>query len=244
MLLTNPPFEYIIGVYKGGNAMNLLAALPTWGIIVIVVVALIVAGIVALVISLIVREKRDKKGEMTAEEQRVAAESPAEQKSAPQLEEPSAQRKAPEDKKTPSVSAAAVQEERSAPEEEEPAYAEPEEKPAPPVRTQKVEKSVKKEPAKEAAPEKPAEPTAQPAEAAPAAEEKARPAYKTYHVSKRKAENKWQVKMAGGAKAIKMFITQAEAIDFAKKLAENQEAKIVIHKEDGTFRRLTYHKKK
>ena len=126
--------------------------------------------------------------------------------------------------------------------EEEP---EPEEKPAPPVRTQKMEKSVKKEPAKEAAPEKPAEPTAQSAEtAAPAAEEKARPAYKTYHVSKRKAENKWQVKMAGGAKAIKMFITQAEAIDFAKKLAENQEAKIVIHKEDGTFRRLTYHKKK
>lgn len=224
--------------------MNLLAALPTWGIIVIVVVALIVAGIVALVISLIVREKRDKKGEMTAEEQRVAAESPAEQNSAPQLEEPSAQKKAPEDKKTPSVSAAAVQEERSAPEEEEPAYAEPEEKPAPPVRTQKVEKSVGKEPAKEAAPEKPAGSTAQPAEAAPAAEEKARPAYKTYHVSKRKAENKWQVKMAGGAKAIKMFITQAEAIDFAKKLAENQEAKIVIHKEDGTFRRLTYHKKK
>ena len=224
--------------------MNLLAALPTWGIIVIVVVALIVAGIVALVISLIVREKRDKKGEMTAEEQRVAAESPAEQKSAPQLEEPSAQKKAPEDKKTPPVSAAAVQEERSAPEEEEPAYAEPEEKPAPPVRTQKVEKSVGKEPAKEAAPEKPAGSTAQPAEAAPAAEEKARPAYKTYHVSKRKAENKWQVKMAGGAKAIKMFITQAEAIDFAKKLAENQEAKIVIHKEDGTFRRLTYHKKK
>ena len=141
--------------------------------------------------------------------------------------------------------AEAVQEERSAPEEEEPAYAEPEEKPAPPVRTQKMEKSVSKEPAKETATEKPAEPPAQPAEtAAPAAEEKARPAYKTYHVSKRKAENKWQVKMAGGAKAIKMFITQAEAIDFAKKLAENQEAKIVIHKEDGTFRRLTYHKKK
>lgn len=66
---------------------------------------------------------------------------------------------------------------------------------------------------------------------------------KTYHIAKRKAENKWQVKIAGGAKAIKLFNTQYEAIDFAKKLAENQEAKIVIHKEDGTFRRLTYHKK-
>ena len=67
---------------------------------------------------------------------------------------------------------------------------------------------------------------------------------KTYHIAKRKVDNRWQVKMAGGSKAIKLFNTQYEAIDFAKKLAENQEAKIVIHKEDGTFRRLTYHKKK
>lgn len=75
-------------------------------------------------------------------------------------------------------------------------------------------------------------------------EVKAQPANKTYHVSKRKADGRWQVKMAGGSRAIKLFFTQLEAIDFAKKLAENQEAKIVIHKEDGTFRRLTYHSKK
>ena len=72
----------------------------------------------------------------------------------------------------------------------------------------------------------------------------AQPANKTYHVSKRKSDGRWQVKMAGGSRAIKLFFTQLEAIDFAKKLAENQEAKIVIHKEDGTFRRLTYHSKK
>lgn len=82
------------------------------------------------------------------------------------------------------------------------------------------------------------------ASAQAAKEEKSKPANKTYHIAKRKADNRWQVKMAGGAKAIKLFNTQYEAIDFAKKLAENQEAKIVIHKEDGTFRRLTYHKKK
>lgn len=81
------------------------------------------------------------------------------------------------------------------------------------------------------------------AEARPAADKKAA-GNKTYHISKRRDENRWQVKIAGGAKAIKLFNTQYEAIDFAKKLAENQEAKIVIHKEDGTFRRLTYHKKK
>ena len=82
------------------------------------------------------------------------------------------------------------------------------------------------------------------ASAQAAKEEKSKPANKTYHIAKRKADNRWQVKMAGGAKAIKLFNTQYEAIDFAKKLAENQEAKIVIHKEDGTFRRLTYHKTK
>lgn len=79
---------------------------------------------------------------------------------------------------------------------------------------------------------------------ASAEQAKPKPANKTYHIGKRKTDGKWQVKMAGGAKAIKLFSTQLEAIAYAKKLAENQEAKIVIHKEDGTFRRLTYHKKK
>ena len=65
-------------------------------------------------------------------------------------------------------------------------------------------------------------------------------ASKTYHISKRKDDNKWQVKAAGADKALKLFLTQAEAIDYAKKVAGNQEAKIVIHKEDGTFRKLTY----
>lgn len=69
-------------------------------------------------------------------------------------------------------------------------------------------------------------------------------ANKTYHIVKRKSDGKWQVKIAGGAKAIKLFSTQLEAINYAKKLAESQEAKIVIHKEDGAFRRLTYHNKK
>ncbi len=63
---------------------------------------------------------------------------------------------------------------------------------------------------------------------------------KTYHISKRKVDNKWAVKAEGADKALKLFLTQAEAIEFAKKTAGNQDARIVIHKEDGTFRRLTY----
>ncbi len=63
---------------------------------------------------------------------------------------------------------------------------------------------------------------------------------KVYHISQRKDDMKWQVKAAGGEKALKLFNTQAEAIDYAKKVAGNQEARIVIHKVDGSFRKLTY----
>ena len=72
---------------------------------------------------------------------------------------------------------------------------------------------------------------------AKAAESKAT---KTYHISKRKEDNRWQVKAEGADKALKLFLTQDEAIAFAKKTAGNQDARIVIHKEDGSFRRLTY----
>ena len=65
-------------------------------------------------------------------------------------------------------------------------------------------------------------------------------ASKTYHISKRKDDNRWQVKAEGADKALKLFLTQDEAIAFAKKTAGNQDARIVIHKADGAFRRLTY----
>lgn len=61
-----------------------------------------------------------------------------------------------------------------------------------------------------------------------------------YHISKRKEDRKWQVKAEGAAKALKLFWTQEEAIDYAKSVAGNQEGRIVIHKEDGSFRKLKY----
>lgn len=67
-----------------------------------------------------------------------------------------------------------------------------------------------------------------------------KPSNKTYHISKRSDLNRWQIKAAGGAKALKFFNTQAEAIEYAKTLAKNQDAHIVIHKEDGSFRKLNY----
>ena len=64
------------------------------------------------------------------------------------------------------------------------------------------------------------------------AEEKAR----NYHVAKR-TDGRWQVKFAGGGEAIKLFDTQAEAIACAKKLAQNEEGSISIHKKDGEMRK-------
>lgn len=82
---------------------------------------------------------------------------------------------------------------------------------------------------------------AAPAQPAPAQGVQASQA-KVYHITKRKADGKWQVKYGGGIKAIKLFDTQVQAIDYAKSLAQNQEASIMIHKEDGTFRKLRYDK--
>ncbi len=61
-----------------------------------------------------------------------------------------------------------------------------------------------------------------------------------YHISLRKDDGKWQVKFAKGEKAIKLFDTQAEAIEYAKKLAENQDGSITIHKKDGKIRKQKY----
>lgn len=63
---------------------------------------------------------------------------------------------------------------------------------------------------------------------------------KKYHIAQRSDDNMWQVKAEGAEKALKLFKTQQEAIDYAKKVADNQEGSIMIHKKDGSFRKLTY----
>lgn len=59
-----------------------------------------------------------------------------------------------------------------------------------------------------------------------------------YHVTRRKEDGKWQVKYAKGAKAIKLFDTQAEAAAFARKIADNCDGSVVIHKVTGQIRKL------
>ena len=47
---------------------------------------------------------------------------------------------------------------------------------------------------------------------------------------------KWSVKGEGNSKSTKDFNTQKEAIDFARKIAENQESELVIHRRNGQIR--------
>lgn len=56
---------------------------------------------------------------------------------------------------------------------------------------------------------------------------------KTYHLSKRASDNKWQVKYAGGKIAIKLFDTKEEALEYTKKMAKNQNRAILVHASKG-----------
>ena len=55
---------------------------------------------------------------------------------------------------------------------------------------------------------------------------------RVYHVSKR-SDGMWAVKFAGGEKAIKLFKTQAEAVDYTKKMSKNQGGAMLIHNSKG-----------
>ncbi len=100
-----------------------------------------------------------------------------------------------------------------------------------------VKKEAKKETKKETVK---AAPVKEKKEETPKADEsKKEIANKNYHVSLRE-DGKWQVKFAKGERALKVFSTQAEAIEFAKEKAVNQKGSITIHKKDGKIRKQKY----
>lgn len=76
---------------------------------------------------------------------------------------------------------------------------------------------------------KAAKPTAKKSTKKPA---KAEVVGRTYHVVKRD-DGKWEVKFAGGSKAIKLFDTQKEAIAFTKTMAKNQDGAMLVHNSKG-----------
>ena len=117
-----------------------------------------------------------------------------------------------------------------------------EEKPVEEPVKEEAPKAEKKAPAKKAAPSKKAapakkEPAKKEAAKAPAKKaedkgEKKEVNFRTYHLVKRE-DGKWEVKYAGGQKAIKLFDTQKEALEYSKKMAENQGGKVLVHNSKG-----------
>jgi ABC-type Zn2+ transport system substrate-binding protein/surface adhesin len=67
-----------------------------------------------------------------------------------------------------------------------------------------------------------------------------------YHVSKvtketNKRFNQWKVKKEGATRALKYFLTQKDALDYANKLASKiKGGRVVIHKKHGDFRKKNY----
>ena len=78
----------------------------------------------------------------------------------------------------------------------------------------------------------PKKPLVKKAEPAKKKEAPKKEATRTYHLVKR-ADGKWEVKFAGGQKAIKLFNTQKEAIEYSKKMAENQGGSMLVHNSKG-----------
>lgn len=62
--------------------------------------------------------------------------------------------------------------------------------------------------------------------------------YKAYHVSKHPTLDKWQVKGTGSDKALKLFDTQEQAIQYAKQVAKNQGVSIRVHSKKGRIRSI------
>lgn len=102
----------------------------------------------------------------------------------------------------------------------------------------KAEKAEKKETAKKAEKPAPAKKAEKPNKKVEKKAEKEDT--KVYHISKRKEDHLWQVKAEGSPRALKTFFTQEEAVEYAKRVAGNNEGRIVIHKVDGSFKKLKY----
>ena len=60
---------------------------------------------------------------------------------------------------------------------------------------------------------------------------------KAYHVSRRADLNKWQVKATGSSRALKLFNTQKEAIDYANQLTAGTNIPVRVHSKAGKLRK-------
>lgn len=101
-----------------------------------------------------------------------------------------------------------------------------------------AKKVTKKAPAKKAAPAKKPVKKAAPKKAVKKAPAKkiekkvAADSTRVYHVVKR-SDGKWEVKFAGGEKAIKLFDRQDEAVVYSRQMSKNQKGAMLVHNSKG-----------
>ena len=111
------------------------------------------------------------------------------------------------------------------------------------VKARKVEAAQKAEAAKKPTPKpkKPADLSKMETTTNPSANPKTTSTGKTaYHVSKRDNDGReWKVFIQGSDKVIKLFKTQADALEYAKNLAKNKDdgSYVILHGLDGKIRR-------
>lgn len=143
-----------------------------------------------------------------------------------------------EEKKTESVTKAAPnKEEKKVEPAKEEKKAEPAKKAAPAKKAEPAKEEKIVAPKKEAAPAKKEPAKVETPNEEVEGDEETKQRAKVYHVSRHAASGKWQVKLAGGKVAIKLFDTQLEAIKYAKELAANQEGSIRVHSLKGKMRK-------
>jgi oligopeptide transport system ATP-binding protein len=186
------------------------------------------------------------------EETKSEENKPAEEvKPAEPVQEEAKPETAPEEK--PVEEAAKPAEVEKAPEEEKPVEtAEPNEEPK--QEEEKPAEDVVKSEEEKSAPAEETKPAAKPSEAkpvkkseatektetkkkaaAPAKDDETKEGKRVYHVAKRE-DGMWQIKYAGGEKAIKLFKTKAEAEEAAKVMAENQGGVVLSHASKGAHK--------
>lgn len=179
-------------------------------------------------------KKEEKASEPVKEEKKVE---PVKEEAKPEPVKEAAPVKKEEKKAEPVTKVAPKKEEKKVEPVKEEKKAEPAKKAAPAKKAEPAKEEKKVAPKKEAAPV-----TKEPAKVETPNEEvegdeETKQRAKVYHVSRHAASGKWQVKLAGGKVAIKLFDTQLEAIKYAKELAANQEGSIRVHSLKGKMRK-------
>ena len=192
-------------------------------------------------------EPEPEKVEEHAPEEEPVPEEEEEEEEPEEEKEVEEEKPAPAPKKAPAKKPAPKKEEKKPEPKKEPAKKAPAKKEEPKKAESKKAPAKKPEPKKEEKKPAPRETTTIKKPAARETQtikkpevltnEEGKSFVKAYHVSQRKELKKWQVKGAGSDKAIKLFDTQKEAIEYANQLSANNGAAVRVHSRAGKMRK-------